>query len=117
MRFVLRGAPVLAAALWILPAATSAGPPPAELGKLTYDIEWRLIHAGDAVLELRNSEGRLKLDSAGLVSALFKVDDTYTVHYEQAFCAGDSLMDSKEGKRHRQTTVTYDRTLNRASWV
>jgi hypothetical protein len=117
VRFVLRGAPVLAAALWIFPASVSAGPPPAELGKLAYDIEWRLIHAGDAVLELHNSEGRMKLDSGGLVSALFKVDDTYTVRYEQSFCASESLMDSKEGKRHRQSTVTYDRNQNRATWV
>lgn len=117
MRFVLRGAPVLAAALWIFPAPASAGPPPPDLGKLTYDIEWRLIHAGDAVLELHNSEGRMKLDSAGLVSALFKVDDTYTARYEQSFCAAESQMDSKEGKRHRQTTVTYDRGQNRATWV
>ena len=96
----------------------SAGPPPpAELGKLTYDIEWRLIHAGDAVLELHNSEGRMKLDSAGLVSALFKVDDTYTVRYDPGFCATESQMDSKEGKRHRQTAVTYDRTQNHATWV
>ena len=117
MRFVLRRAPVLAAALWILPAATSAGPPPADLGKLSYYIEWRLIHAGDAVLELRNSDGRMKLDSAGLVSALFKVDDTYTVRFEPSFCAAESQMDSKEGKRHRRTTVTYDRNQNHATWV
>lgn len=69
------------------------------------------------MLDLRNSEGRMKLDSAGLVSALFKVDDTYTVHYEQSFCASESQMDAKEGKRHRQTTVTYDRNQNRATWV
>lgn len=116
MRFVLRGAPVLAAALWIFPA-TAAGPPLADLGKLTYDINWRLIHAGDVVLEMHNSEGRMKLDSAGLVSSLFKVDDTYTVRYEQSFCATESQMDSKEGKRHRQTAVTYDRNQNRATSV
>jgi len=116
VRFVLR-APVLAAALWIFPAPASAGPPPPDLGKLTYYIEWRLIHAGDAVLDLRNSDGRMKLDSAGLVSALFKVDDTYTVRFEPAFCAAESQMDSKEGKRHRQTTVTFDRNQNRATWV
>ena len=115
MRFVLRGAPVLAAALWILPA--SAGPPLADPGKLTYYIEWRLIHAGDAVLDLHNSDGSMKLDSAGLVSALFKVDDTYTVRFEPSFCAAESQMDSKEGKRHRQTAVTYDRNQNRATWV
>jgi hypothetical protein len=76
-----------------------------------------LIHAGTAVIDMHDSEGRLKLDSAGLVSALFKVDDTYTVRYEQPFCAASSQLDSKEGKRHHQTTVTYDRKLNRASWV
>jgi uncharacterized protein DUF3108 len=117
VRFVLRGAPVLAAALWIFPAPAWAGPPPPDLGKLTYYIEWRLIHAGDAVLDLHNSDGRMKLDSAGLVSALFKVDDTYTVRFEPSFCAAESKMDSKEGKRHRQTTVAYDRTQNRATWV
>ena len=117
MRFVLRGAPVLAAALWIFPAPASAGPPPPDLGKLTYYIEWRLIHAGDAVLDLHNSDGRMKLDSAGLVSALFKVDDTYTVRFEPSFCAAESQMDSKEGKRHRQTTVTFDRNQNRATWM
>ena len=69
------------------------------------------------MLDLRNSDGRMKLDSAGLVSALFKVDDTYTVRFEPAFCAAESQMDSKEGKRHRQTTVTFDRNQNRATWV
>lgn len=117
MRFVLRGAPVLAAALWIFPAPASAGPPPPDLGKLSYYIEWRLIHAGDALLDLHNAEGRMKLDSAGLVSALFKVDDTYTARYEQSVCAVESQMDSKEGKRHRQTTVTFDRSQNRATWM
>ena len=59
-------------------------------------------------------KGRMKLDSAGLVSALFKVDDTYTVRYEPSSAPAESQMDSKEGKRHRQTAVTYDRNQNRA---
>jgi hypothetical protein len=95
----------------------AAGPPSGDLGKLSYAIEWRLIHAGDAVLEIRDTEAVLELESAGLVSSLFKINDTYTAHYEQSFCATGSLMDSKEGKRHRQTTVTYDRNQNRATWV
>jgi hypothetical protein len=95
----------------------AAGPPSGELGKLSYTVEWRLIHAGEAVLETHDSEVLLKLESAGLVSSLFKVNDTYTAHYEESFCATGSLMDSKEGKRHRQTTVTYDRNQNRAAWV
>jgi len=41
-----------------------------------------LIHAGRrGFSNLHNSDGRMKLDSAGLVSALFKVDDTYTVRF------------------------------------
>ena len=102
--------------MWFLPA-TVAAPPSGDVGKLSYSIEWRLIHAGDAVLDAHGSEGHLKLDSAGLVSALFKVEDVYSVRYEQGFCATGSLLDSKEGKRHRQTTVTFDRNRNRASWV
>lgn len=116
MRFVLRAVPVFTAALWILPA-TAAGPAPPDLGKISYAVEWRLIHAGDVALDAHDSEAHLKLFSAGLVSALFKVDDTYSVRYEQGFCASGSLLDSMEGKRHRQTTVTYDRNQNRASWV
>jgi hypothetical protein len=116
VRFVLRAVPVLTAALWILPAAAAAPALP-DLGKISYAVEWRLIHAGDVTLDAHDSEAHLKLVSAGLVSALFKVDDTYSVRYEQGFCASGSLLDSMEGKRHRQTTVTYDRNQNRASWV
>ena len=116
MRFVLRAVLVFTAALWILPAS-AAGPAPPGLSKISYSVEWRLIHAGDVTLDAHDSEAHLKLVSAGLVSALFKVDDTYSVRYEQGFCATGSLLDSMEGKRHRQTTVTYDRTQNRATWV
>ena len=109
MRFVLAAVSVLVAGPWAWPA--SAASLPAEtLGKLSYDVEWRLIHAGDVVIEAKDSEARIKIDSAGLVSTLFKVDDTYTVHYSPPFCTIDSLLDSKEGKRHRQTTVTRDRS-------
>jgi hypothetical protein len=116
VRFVLRAVPVFTAALWIFPAS-AVGPALPDLGKVSYAVEWRLIHAGDVALDAHDSEAHLKLFSAGLVSALFKVDDTYSVRYEQGFCASGSLLDSVEGKRHRQTTVTYDRNQNRASWV
>ena len=116
MRFVLVAFSALAAGTWAWPAFAGASPPDA-LGKLSYDVEWRLIHAGNAIIEIRDSEGRIKIDSAGLVSALFKVDDTYTVHYAPSFCATDSLLDAKQGSRHRQTTVTHDRNQNRAVFV
>lgn len=92
----------------------SAQTPPAE--KLTFEIEWRLIRAGVAVLETKPGEARVKLDSAGLVSALFKVDDTYTVRYEPPYCATSSLLDAQEGKRHRETAITFDRSLGRTTF-
>ena len=80
---------------------------PAE--KLTFDVEWRLIHAGTVYIESEKTHAEMKLESAGLVSSLFKIHDTYSVDYDEPFCAS-SLMDSQEGKRHHETKVTYDRS-------
>jgi len=102
------------ARVWPLSAAVT---PAGTLGKLHYDVEWRLIHAGSVVIEVKDTEGQVKIDSAGLVSALFKVENTYTVRYRQPFCATDSVLDAKEGNRHRQMTVTYDRDQNRATYT
>src|SRR5579871_4164776 len=110
----------------VVPADSFADPPskpssnlssgvPTE--RLTYDIEWRLIHAGAAVIEAQKTRVQLKLQSAGLVSTLFKVDDTYSVNYDESACAQSSTMDSQEGKRHRETTVTFDHSQNRATFV
>jgi hypothetical protein len=85
--------------------------------RLTYDVEWRLIHAGSAVIDAQKSHAELKLESAGMVSTLFKIHDVYSVNYEDPFCATSSMMDSFEGKRHHETKVTYDRTRNRASYL
>jgi len=83
--------------------------------RLSYTIEWRLIHAGNMVVESGPTSDVLKLESAGMVSALYKVDDTYRVQFDSSFCAASSQMNSKEGSRHRETTVTFDRSRNRAS--
>jgi hypothetical protein len=107
---------VLVAGTWVVPACAAASEP-SPLLRLSYAVEWRLIHAGDVVLEAEESAGRIKLDSAGLVSTLYKVDDAYAVQYEEPFCAASSLLDAKEGKRHRQTNVTYDRSQKRATFV
>jgi hypothetical protein len=85
--------------------------------RLTYDIEWRLIHAGTAVVDAQKTSARMKLESAGLVSTLFKIDDAYGVTYDEPFCATSSTLDAQEGKRHRETRVTFDRTRNRADYV
>ena len=93
------------------PALLAASPPDV-LGRLSYAVEWRLIHAGDVVIEPKDSGVTARIESAGLVSTLFKIDNTYTAHFGPSYCATDTLLDSKEGKRHHQTSVTYER--NRA---
>ncbi len=85
--------------------------------RLTFDIEWRLIRAGKAVMETKPGEARVKLDSAGLVSTLYKVDDLYTVKYDNPFCASSSLLDAQQGKRHQETNITFDRYLNKATFT
>jgi hypothetical protein len=85
--------------------------------RLTYDIEWRMIHAGTAVVDAQKTTARLKLDSEGLVSTLYKVNDAYGVTYDEPFCATSSTLDAQEGKRHHETRVTFDRTNNRADAV
>lgn len=83
--------------------------------RLTYSIEWRLIHAGQAVLEYGPSSASVKLESVGLVSTLYKVQDAYRVEFDAPFCATSSVMNSMEGFRRRETMVTFDRSRNRAS--
>jgi hypothetical protein len=85
--------------------------------RLSYTVEWRLIHAGNAVIESGPSSVAVKLDSAGLVSTLYKIQDAYRVQFEAPFCATSSLMDAREGSRHRETAITFDRARNRASLV
>lgn len=136
MRFPAGGLALLLTALWLLPAkspsqgisadseaararatesTTVPGPPATE--KLNYDVEWRLVHAGTVVIESQKSGAGMKVESAGLVSSLFKVKDAYSVDYDEPFCATGTRMDSQEGKRHHETDVTYDRSLNRATFL
>jgi hypothetical protein len=92
--------------------------------KLSYDIEWRLIYAGSAHLSLQPKAGdprrwdsQLKVESGGLVSKLYRLEDTYNVGMQDGFCTAATQLDSIEGKRHRDTKVFYDRTRGKANYV
>src|SRR5579859_7923096 len=61
--------------------------------KLSYDIEWRLIYAGSALLTLvpnpgdpRKWDSQLRVESGGLVSKLYTLQDTYNVGMDENFC-------------------------------
>jgi len=82
---------------------------------LSYNIEWRLITAGKARLDWSalpgargGWEAKLRVESAGLVSKLFKVEDDYSAILNQALCVQSIQLTAHEGSRQRDTRVTFD---------
>lgn len=85
--------------------------------KLIYAAEWRLIHAGSVTVDSDHGHFMMHLESSGIVSALFKVDDNYSAQYDDRGCALSTIMDSVEGKNHHDTRVTYDHARSHAFFV
>jgi hypothetical protein len=99
-----------------LPPSQSGAPlEPSE--KLTYSVEWRLVRGGTVTVEKRPYQALVKLESVGIVSTLFRIQDVYNVNYEDSLCATSSVMESMEGKRHHEAKVNYDRSRNHAVFV
>jgi hypothetical protein len=92
---------------------------------LNYAVEWRLIPAGSARLTWTalsgsaagSNELRLHLESTGLVSRLYRVDDDYTAALGQNLCAQNSFIMAHEGNRNKETRVTYDPQLHKAFYL
>lgn len=92
---------------------------------LEYQIEWRLISAGTAKMtwtalprpSVTTNELRLHLESSGLVSRLFRVDDDYTAALNQNFCALNSFTAAREGNRNKETRVTFDQQARKAFYT
>jgi hypothetical protein len=92
---------------------------------LQYAVEWRLINAGTARLKWMgaarsdNAQDQvwLHLESTGLVSKLFRVDDDYTAAMATNLCAANSLLTAHEGNRNKETRVTYDAETRKADYV
>ena len=89
-----------------------------------YNVEWRLITAGSAKLQWYPSpvikggyEAKLHLESAGVVSHLFKVSDDYTSQMSSGLCATSSFMTAREGSRSRDTKVTFDQSEKKAFYL
>ena len=88
-------------------------------------IEWRLVPAGTAKLTwtalprpaISAGEVRLHMESAGLVSRLFRVDDDYTAAEGQNLCAQNSFLTAHEGSRNRETRVNYNSQTRKADYL
>ena len=81
--------------------------------KATYSIEWRLMAAGTATLQLSHGDKqnwKLQLDlvSAGFVDRLYQVSDSYKLTANERFCGVNSLLEGHEGKRRFSTTMDFD---------
>src|SRR5271154_3230922 len=111
-----------------LPQSKAVGAAPAMLPAhetISYSIEWRLIYAGNAQLSLdpkqtggkQDLQSKLHLESGGMVSKLYKLEDNYTVQMEGQFCADSTDFNSLERNRHHETAVNYDHTRGKASYV
>ncbi|HEV3200214.1 MAG TPA: DUF3108 domain-containing protein [Bryobacteraceae bacterium] len=109
--------------VWATVAIPQSNPlPPKET--LYYNIEWRLISAGKAKVEwLPQPQPRVPsqihfhLESVGLVSKLFKVEDDYSALLNPGFCAQAVQMTTHEGSRQRETKVTFDAETKKASYL
>jgi hypothetical protein len=96
---------------------------------LYYSIDWRLFTAGKAKLEfaalpaarpanqVTGYQVNLRLESAGFVSKLFKVDDDYVSILNPALCAQAAQMTAHEGSRQRETKITFDGESRKARYL
>ena len=91
--------------------------------KLTYRVEWRLINAGTATVQLARdttaSNGwnfHLNIVSAGLVSRLYPVLDDYKISTTDRFCLANATLDAQEGKRHSVSKLGVDRAHSRLTF-
>ncbi len=106
------------------PAKTTTSPgtvPQRE--ELFYRAEWRLVHAGNVRLswspagENGGWKAHLKLQSAGLVSRLYRVDNEYIALMDAALCATSSTLRAHEGRKQREVLVHFDGASGKASYL
>ena len=107
---------------WSLPRGITQSLPARET--LYYTVEWRLITAGKAKLEWTaeqrprtGAQVNLRLESVGLVSKFFKVEDDYSANLNSALCGQSLQMTTLEGSRQRETKVTFDSASRKASYL
>jgi hypothetical protein len=112
----------LLALLLLAPLASPQSLPARET--LYYTVEWRLITAGKAKLDWTSeqrprtgSQVHLRLESVGLVSKFFKVEDDYSASLNSALCGQSLQMTTQEGSRQRETKVAFDSAARKASYI
>jgi hypothetical protein len=120
---MVKGLPLVAAlvSLSLLPGAfgQNIALPPRET--LYYNVEWRLITAGKAKVQWQREPAgwqvNVHVESSGLVSKLFRVEDDYSANLRNSLCAVSTQLLSHEGGRVRETKISFDGNSQKASYV
>lgn len=100
----------------VAPAQQAEAPKPSET--LSYGVEWRFVRAGEVTLSYTGArQTDMKIRSLGLVSTFIKVDDTYRAQFDDGWCATGLTLEAHEGRRNRETKVTFDRARKRSSYL
>jgi len=112
--------------VWLLLVCTPLASPQTSLPAkevLNYNIEWRLITAGKARMEWSATQPRpgyqvrLHVDSVGLVSKLFKVEDDYEASFGPGVCFQSSQLTAHEGRRNRETRITVEPDTRKVEYL
>lgn len=79
-----------------------------------------MVTAGAAKLQLSRAlqdwQIHLSIESAGLVSRLYRIQDAYKVTSNDNFCGLDSSFEAQEGKRHVLESEQFDNTRHKATF-
>jgi hypothetical protein len=101
--------------LWLPAALVLASPGVAE--SLRFRAEWRLMHAGNVEMRLSAGDAALTLATAGVVRALYRVDDEYRSTFDDGHCTSTSFLRAFEGRKRRETRITFQRPPGKAQFV
>jgi len=90
--------------------------------KLRYEVQWRLVPAGEAELLVGREESptrrwkvTAKATSIGYVSNIYKVDDEYqSISRNTGLCSSEIRKTINEGERHRLQTILFGQRLRLA---
>ena len=99
---------------WIIAVAVVAAAP-AET--FHYTAEWRLMEAGNARISYDAGSARLQLQTTGFPGKLYRVNDNYSVTFNEGYCASASLMKAEEGQKRLETSVTYHAKPGKAEYL